>query len=1224
MQWNIKRFYARLPHIHQAIDAIIPDVLCFQESWLKPHNNAKLKGFQEPARRDRVDRQGGGVMVFVRQGIPFSATLVNTCLEACAVQLHLPNQSICVCSLYLPPDLSNKNIPCELNNLIGQLPKPFLVCLDSNAHHTLWGSDYTDRRGRIINELITNNDIGLLNTTEPTYIHSNGTLSHIDLSLCSQDLLHTAEWRPHHDTLHSDHFPVIIHLGIECPILELPPKWKLSEADWNKYKLEIKLPANFTDPSSACEGVKNSILLAASTSIPCSPSTFNFRYSKMWWNNECSAAQREKNRAWHQYKKHRGNMKYWIAFKKLQAKCRNVILKAKAASWAKYLSSITAKTSSQEVWRKVRAIRGGSSFQTVSLTSAGEIINKPNEVANALAKHFNTVYNESSVDVFFQAHKAAIESQPFTFMHGVSQPYNDDFTMAELRRALSHTSSNATGPDTIPFIFLQQIPELQQVLLLSFYNYVWNHGFPKQWGQSILIPILKPGKLSTSPDSYRLIALTNCMCKVMERMVNRRLQYILESKNVLKPYQSGFRLSHSTLDPLTVLQSDASNALQNKQFCIAVFLDINKAFDTVWHRGLIDQLQNIDLQGNLPVFIQSFLTSRTFSVRIHNTFSSTYSTSKGVPQGSVISPTLFSIAINNVFEACPVDIRYSLYADDGAFWTTTNDLAEGLNQTQLVLDYINQWTHQSGMQFSHDKTKVMIFSNKRKLNPQPLSLNGQPVKYVTSYKFLGMWFDKKLTWKPHILNLISRCQKDLRLLRVVSHCKWGADLASIRQLYLSLLRPKIEYGDFLYSTAASSTLKMLARVQFAAARTILGALKCTPCNALEAEAELMPLQILSRLHSAAYAGRVLAIPNHPVAVLLRNSPFNSLNYTSKIPSPAVCGMLQELNNLTIMPCQVPIVSLSDRLKVHSFQCSYNLHIANKDDLSASQWKTQYIKLSQAHYTEHEHIFCDGSATSSYVGSAVWSEKINIMAKLPATASIYTAELYAIYIAITYARMFPKRYVIFSDSLSSLHSLDHPTAKSHYLVHKILKVISEIPTNLIVLEWLPSHQGIEGNENADKLAKASHNLQIMSTNYIAARDYKKTIHKYYLSCWQSEYTNSNSKLIPIKPNINNITAYDILRRHQVAYTRLRLGTTLITHKHLFENLPRPLCSWCGETSISVEHVLIECAALESAREDLKYQCTKLKVPCTHAAILGEERLTNTVVKYLRQTSILPLI
>jgi len=124
---------------------------------------------------------------------------------------------------------------------------------------------------------------------------------------------------------------------------------------------------------------------------------------------------------------------------------------------------------------------------------------------------------------------------------------------------------------------------------------------------------------------------------------------------------------------------------------------------------------------------------------------------------------------------------------------------------------------------------------------RPLTLNSIQIKYAATYKFLGMIFDKKLTWKPHIQKLHARTQNDLRLLQIIAHCKWGADYISLRRIYLSLLRPKIEYGDFLYATAAPTNLKILIRIQYAAARTIIGALKSTPVNTLEAEANLMPL-----------------------------------------------------------------------------------------------------------------------------------------------------------------------------------------------------------------------------------------------------------------------------------------------------------------------------------------------------------------------------------------------
>ena len=316
MQWNIKRFYARLRHIHQAIDALAPDVMCFQETWLKPYNSVKINGFQDVNRSDRIDRQGGGVMILVRHGIPFSTINLKSNLESCAVQLHLPSRSISLCSLYLPTDLSNNIIMNEISNLISQLPKPFLLCLDSNAHHISWGSDYADKRGYIIDEWLTEHDLALLNSSQPTYIHSNGTLSHIDSSICSQELSHDAEWATHHDTLHSNHFPIIINLGIECPLFDLPPRWKLDEADWVKYKAEIKLQTNFTDPDTAYANLKNCILTAAASAIPCSPPTFNCKYSKMWWNKDCSIAHKNKSRALHLYKKHKGNMQYWISFKR--------------------------------------------------------------------------------------------------------------------------------------------------------------------------------------------------------------------------------------------------------------------------------------------------------------------------------------------------------------------------------------------------------------------------------------------------------------------------------------------------------------------------------------------------------------------------------------------------------------------------------------------------------------------------------------------------------------------------------------------------------------------------------------------------------------------------------------------------------------------------------------------------------------------------------------------
>jgi exonuclease III len=107
LQWNVKSFYARLPHIHQAIDELHPDILCLQETWLKNHNKINIKRFHDAVRFDRVGRTGGGVMILIRQSIPFSIIDLNSRIESCAAKLYLPSGTISICCLYLPADISN-------------------------------------------------------------------------------------------------------------------------------------------------------------------------------------------------------------------------------------------------------------------------------------------------------------------------------------------------------------------------------------------------------------------------------------------------------------------------------------------------------------------------------------------------------------------------------------------------------------------------------------------------------------------------------------------------------------------------------------------------------------------------------------------------------------------------------------------------------------------------------------------------------------------------------------------------------------------------------------------------------------------------------------------------------------------------------------------------------------------------------------------------------------
>ena len=173
---------------------------------------------------------------------------------------------------------------------------------------------------------------------------------------------------------------------------------------------------------------------------------------------------------------------------------------------------------------------------------------------------------------------------------------------------------------------------------------MWVEGkCPDIWKEATVIPIQKHGKDNTDPINYRPIALTSCLCKSLERMINNRLTWFLESNDLLTEFQCGFRNKRGTIDHLVRLETFIRDAFIKKEHLTAVFFDLEKAYDTTWKHGIIRDLHELGLKGRLPNFIINFLSNRHFKVRVGSTLSDLQDQEEGVPQGSILSVTLFSI-----------------------------------------------------------------------------------------------------------------------------------------------------------------------------------------------------------------------------------------------------------------------------------------------------------------------------------------------------------------------------------------------------------------------------------------------------------------------------------------------------------------------------------------------------------------------------------------------------
>ncbi|GFX80846.1 probable RNA-directed DNA polymerase from transposon X-element [Trichonephila clavipes] len=225
------------------------------------------------------------------------------------------------------------------------------------------------------------------------------------------------------------------------------------------------------------------------------------------------------------------------------------------------------------------------------------------DVVNVIGQTFASVSSSDSYSPAFQATKNRLERTPINFRCRQPLPYNCDFDMFELKRALSSAHNTSPGPDGISYELLRHLNEDSLVSLLYLFNRIWREQvYPTQWQEAIVIPILRPGKDPKNPLSYRPIALTSCLCKTLERMVNARFVFTLEKNKCIPLFQSGFRKGRSTLDNIIQLENKIRNAFVRRNHLVSIFFDIEKAYDRTWRYGILRTLFNFGLQRQICLF----------------------------------------------------------------------------------------------------------------------------------------------------------------------------------------------------------------------------------------------------------------------------------------------------------------------------------------------------------------------------------------------------------------------------------------------------------------------------------------------------------------------------------------------------------------------------------------------------------------------------------------------
>jgi len=351
--------------------------------------------------------------------------------------------------------------------------------------------------------------------------------------------------------------------------------------------------------------------------------------------------------------------------------------------------------------------------------------------------------------------------------------------------------------------------------------------------------------------------------------------------------------------------------------------------------------------------------------------------------------------------------------------------------------------HKYGFKFSESKTICVHFCKLRTVKPDPvLLLNGTPIAVVEQVKFLGLNFDKQLSFIPHLCCLKQKCLKDPSLLRVVSSTKWGTDDKTLLHLYHALIGSKLYYGSVVYGSSRKSYLQMLDPVQNHALRFCLGAFRTSSVSSLHVEANEMPLELRRRKLAAQYCFKVSTDTSNLAVDCTFNKHFTALlhRYPSQI-RPLCFRVTSDLHAIHFAQKDIlPVLTPSHPSWLYSKPVlDLSLNKLAKSDTSPEIFQSNLLAVCDE-LSDYHHIYTDGSKMNNSVAAAAVSRDDVESLRIPDKASISTTELVALNLALDIVwHSRHKKFVIFSDSLSSDHATQNLQAESVYIM-KFLKTI----------------------------------------------------------------------------------------------------------------------------------------------------------------------------------------
>ena len=896
LQYNINGINTKIEELKQLIEDQSIDIILIQETKLKSTSKTpKIQGFT-PIRQDRRNKDGGGLITYVKDNITFTdIKLPQYCnqntIEAQQIKIHLSNhKQLKLSNTYIAPrDTRNPNHPTlddDITNCINHLiaTEQTILTGDFNAHHHQWHSPTNDHRGQLIADLIDNSNHITLNQDTPTRIPNtiNQQPTSPDLTTSSNDISRFITWTTLRK-MSSDHLPIKIVFNTKTNFRQ--PQYRRNftnykKADWEGYTdhIESKLAETneINDIHTANKTLTQIIIDADKYFIP----KGKLKHKPQLLPEHIRSLMKDRDQI-------RNQNPTDPQIPHLNRLINTEIETYKTDIWKSHLEdNWDHRRNTDKLWKTINSLSNKkqtlSTNQTINFENKTAITNK--QKANSFTKQFINI-TEHKTDNSYRKIRRKISKLQTT-----SQLITPQQTIDAIK---SSKNNNSTGPDNINIQHLKHLGPIAINYLTIIYNMALNtNTIPQIWKTAKIIPIPKPNKNPQIGSSFRPISLLSPIAKTLEKII---LPDII-SNIPEKSHQHGFKKAHSTTTALQILTNHIATGFNQKRppnRTITIALDMSKAFDTVNHHTLLNKIIQTNIPPLIIQFLSNYLRGRQAYTLYNNTMSKTRRIRTGVPQGGVLSPTLFNIYTSDI-PSPPPETHLITYADDITLFSSDKNPEIIQDRLNPYLEQIANWTKDNDLKLNATKTMTTLFT------PDPaeystqlrLTIDNIILPTETHPKILGLTLDPKLTFNRHIENTVTKAKNSLKIVKALTSTTWGKQKETLLVTYKTLTRPILEYGATIFSPTIKPTLtNKLQTVQNTALRTATGCTADTNTQHLHDETETLPIDQHCRLHTsilrhkAQYQDHALhELTLQPIPPrMMKQTAFHNLNFTIDKP-----------------------------------------------------------------------------------------------------------------------------------------------------------------------------------------------------------------------------------------------------------------------------------------------------------------------------------------------------